>query len=219
MSEIWDGMCSRPLAGEEASPNDGGVADVLPIRFAALARARWANGGGETRELYRSPSFGDYDVRLSIATIAGPGGFSCLPGVDRALMALGPDGLVLDIAGSRVELARLQTATFAGEDEVTAVEVASASHDLNLMVRRGHGLPALDAVIVEGRLETPADAIAAVALTPGLVARGVPLEFGDAVLGGGVAIRGAGVVAIATCRPPAPASPAEQRTGSRAHGA
>jgi uncharacterized protein len=150
------------------------------IRFADRPPTRWANGLGETVELWRTPADGDYDARLSIATVDSDAPFSPLPGVDRVLMALAPAGLVLSIDGVRHPLRRYETARFPGEADVRAIDVEQAGYDLNLMVRRGAGDPRITREPVDGSCDV---AGIAVVLEGALSCDGIELGFGDAVLG------------------------------------
>src|ERR1700753_464131 len=111
------------------------------IGFAELTPSRWANGAGETVELVRWPESGDFEVRLSIATVASSADFSPLPGVSRALMALEPAGLALEIDGEVCALGQHDAARFEGEQTVRARGVTTPGRDLNLMVRRDLGEP------------------------------------------------------------------------------
>jgi environmental stress-induced protein Ves len=165
------------------------------IRFAPLEPSAWANGRGTTVELFRSPLTGDFDVRLSIATVGEAAPFSPLPGIDRALMPLAPEGLAVAVGGTPLELARFEVLRFAGEDPIVATG-GEPGYDLNLMVRRGCGSPVLQHVSVDGRYESPAATIATVVLDGTLTALGVVLGFGDTVVGGPVAVRGVGDIAI-----------------------
>jgi environmental stress-induced protein Ves len=167
------------------------------IRFAALSPSPWANGLGTTVELLRVPPRGEFDVRLSLATVGPAAPFSLLPGVDRVLMALSEGGLSLVVGGVQRHVDHQQTLAFAGEDDVSSAGGAGGL-DLNLMVRRGGGVPRLQRVAVAGRWESPRDAVAVVALDGALTALGARLEFGDTLVGGGAALRGAGTVAVAT---------------------
>lgn len=164
----------------------------------------WRNGGGTTTPIAAADGVEPL-WRMSIATIAQDGDFSIFPGVDRWLMPLGPDGLALRVAGTRRVHASHEVAAFAGELEVAAIEVATSSQDLNLMVDRSRGSGALVARGVAGSAEVRAgrhETVVVVALTGGLsLADGTPLARHDAVLcpaGLGVGLRGAGVVAVAT---------------------
>jgi len=86
--------------------------------------------------------------------------------------------------------------TFAGDATVRALP-AGTVRVLNLMVRGGD--PDLRCVEVDGRWEAPADALALVALSPGLSSLGRSLRPCDAVVTGGTAsaVRGRGTVAVA----------------------
>ena len=47
-------------------------------------RERWRNQLGWTREIYKSPDGGEWDVRLSIAEIERDSAFSAFPGVEHS---------------------------------------------------------------------------------------------------------------------------------------
>ncbi|MCT7655214.1 HutD family protein [Oceanimonas sp. NS1] len=104
----------------------------------------WKNGGGTTRELFRLPAEGEFDLRLSMARVGQSGPFSYFPGVDRVLMLLSGDGFALDLAG---EPRRLDTPFaplhFAGEQAVHCRLLGGECLDFNLMVRRDWGRASL----------------------------------------------------------------------------
>ena len=104
----------------------------------------WANGGGITYEVLRSPQgAADFDWRLSIAEIASNGPFSTYPGVDRVLILLrGAMDLVID--GVSHEVPRLSPVAFAGESQVEARLSQGPTMDLNVMTRRGHAEAQVD---------------------------------------------------------------------------
>ena len=97
----------------------------------------WANGGGITYEVLRSPQGGaDFDWRMSIAEIASDGPFSLYPGVDRVLILLhGAMDLVID--GVSRQVPRFSPIAFAGESDVEARLSQGPTMDLNVMTRRG----------------------------------------------------------------------------------
>lgn len=176
------------------------------VRFDALAPTPWANGFGETVELVREPAEGDLARRLSIATVGSDAPFSALPGVDRAFMALGADGVTLRIGASTVALARFDVTRFRGEDAVHAVDVMSPALDLNLMVRRGGGTPVLGLERVHGALALRDDHwFAIVAVQGALRWHGERLEFGDTLVvadgAAAVHLSGNGAVAVARVVP------------------
>lgn len=175
------------------------------IRFADLPVSRWANGLGETVELWRDPVDGAFDVRLSIATVDTAGPFSVLPGVDRALLPLARDGLTVRVDADIHRSRQYETLCFSGDADAASQDVRETGRDLNLMVRRGVGRPVLSAVrvgdgvdaITVGRRDNRAIAVVVLDGAPTLGEDA--LSFGDAVILGDVAARiaGRGLVAVA----------------------
>lgn len=109
------------------------------IAHADLNVAPWKNGAGGTFELAIAPpgaGFDDFDWRISLATIeSGP--FSSFPGIDRSLVLVGGESLVLTLDGTRrVVLDAAQPLLwFPGEAAVVA-SVDSPTLDFNVMTRR-----------------------------------------------------------------------------------
>lgn len=124
------------------------------IRADDLVATPWKNGGGVTREVMVQPpgaGFDAFDWRLSMADIVRDGPFSALPGVDRVLVLMQGEGLVLEgiapqpmQAGDRVE--------FPGEAVVTGRLTAGPVRDLNLMLRRGRVRAEVRQITLAGRL-------------------------------------------------------------------
>jgi uncharacterized protein len=96
----------------------------------------WKNGGGQTRELLRWPTDGDWRVRLSLADIEADGPFSAFPGVQRWFAVVEGDGVELDLAG---RLHRLRTGDaplhFDGALAPACRLLGGPTRDLNLMLR------------------------------------------------------------------------------------
>ncbi len=66
------------------------------LRAADHKRMPWKNGGGETVEIAVAPqdaALGDFDWRISMATVAADGPFSIFPGIDRTLSILSGSGM------------------------------------------------------------------------------------------------------------------------------
>jgi environmental stress-induced protein Ves len=61
----------------------------------------WKNGLGVTREVARYPESGEYEWRISLATIRQPGPFSTFPGYLRNISVLEGGGMYLTIDGQR----------------------------------------------------------------------------------------------------------------------
>lgn len=171
------------------------------IRYRSLVASPWANGQGRTVEVWRRPVSGAFDVRLSIATVDRASRFSSLPGVDRVLMPLSAGGLSLHIDGADVAVGRFEAVAFPGEAGVTSDDAEAPGHDLNLMVRRGAGVPALSAVVVDGDCTLERPGLLAVVVVDGAIRVGRDiLAFGDTILadGRGIRVAGSGMV-VAAC--------------------
>lgn len=118
------------------------------IRIADCPPVPWKNGAGTTRELWaRRDAAGDVLIRISIAEIRGRQGFSAFPGIDRVILQLDGPAMVLTIDGKPNRLSPLSPLAFAGETDVIcdADDVVPA-HDINLMCRRGHYVPAMERI-------------------------------------------------------------------------
>jgi environmental stress-induced protein Ves len=102
----------------------------------------WKNGGGVTQEVACSPtglSRGDFDWRISIASIAAPGPFSNFPGVDRIITLLDGGGVHLRSDDGQVDHrldVPLQPFAFAGDIALGSELLGTASRDFNVMTRR-----------------------------------------------------------------------------------
>ncbi|UTH76489.1 HutD family protein [Chromobacterium sp. IIBBL 290-4] len=104
----------------------------------------WANGGGETLELFRLPHPRRQDafaLRLSVADVRQSGPFSHFAGVDRQLGLLEGAGMELALADGRV--LRLdqagQVVAFTGEIDIACRLLDGPLRDCNLMLARDWG--------------------------------------------------------------------------------
>ena len=96
----------------------------------------WANGRGQTVEMWRVDREGALLWRLSRASVVEDGDFSLFAGVDRNLTVLSGPGF--DLAGAvTLRCAPLQPVEFAGDVAVRATGVTTPCEDFNVMVRRG----------------------------------------------------------------------------------
>lgn len=110
------------------------------LRRADYRRTRWANDGGWTTEIARDPPDPEtpFRWRISIAEIHADGPFSHFPGIDRQLVLLDGNGMLLDADGVRTRLAqRFDTLRFRGEASVQCRLLDGPTTDFNLMTRRG----------------------------------------------------------------------------------
>lgn len=101
----------------------------------------WKNGGGSTTEIAIHPkgaALGDFDWRVSMATVREPGPFSLFPGIDRTLAILDGEGIRLDIGGRSETLVRASAPlSFRADVPVLGVPLDGPITDLNVMTRRG----------------------------------------------------------------------------------
>jgi len=110
------------------------------IRSSGYRVMPWKNGGGETTEIFVSPTTGNFDWRVSIAKVNADGPFSTFCGYDRHIMMLTGSGMRLDIEGRGIfELELLKPFSFSGDLRVNGSLVNGPILDFNLMVRRDFG--------------------------------------------------------------------------------
>ena len=106
----------------------------------------WKNGGGVTTEIFASPPSGDFDWRVSIATVNADGPFSSFAGYERHIMTLAGAGMKLDVEGRvRFVLEPFKPFSFSGDVQVSGSLLGGPVLDFNLMVRRHYGRGALSA--------------------------------------------------------------------------
>ena len=96
----------------------------------------WANGKGQTVEMWRQDRDGAMLWRLSRAAVVEDGDFSSFPGVDRNLTVISGPGFDL-VGPGRLRADPLQPVAFAGDVPIRAEGVAAPCEDFNVMVRRG----------------------------------------------------------------------------------
>ena len=120
----------------------------------------WKNGGGVTTEIAIAPpgaSVGDFDWRISMATVASDGPFSRFDGIDRTLTVLSGKGLELEVEGA--PLVRLTAAgkpyPFPGDAAASAKLIAGSVTDFNVMTRRGRWTHSVDNLSIDGTQVLP----------------------------------------------------------------
>ena len=184
-------------------------ASARVLRHRDRVAGLWANGGGITYEVLRSPQDGaDFDWRMSIAEIASDGPFSLYPGVDRVLVLLsGAMDLVID--GVSRQVPRFSPIAFAGESDVEARLSQGPTMDLNVMTRRGRVDAHVDLltgpVVTLGHARAAARAV--IVLDGTWTGAGVSpsLEAWDClVIPEATTLRGDGTLACVTFRPRGP---------------
>lgn len=114
---------------------------VRVVREAGLVRRPWKNGGGATAEIAVCPADADldtFDWRASMADVASDGPFSPFPGIDRTLVLIRGEALMLEAGGSvhRLDASRPVLA-FQGDDPAIGRLPGGPIRDFNVMTRRG----------------------------------------------------------------------------------
>lgn len=112
-------------------------------------RMAWKNGGGSTLELLQDPApDGGFNWRLSIADVEMPGPFSIFDGIDRQIMLVAGNGMVLSFADAAppVVIAKpLRPHSFDGGWQTDCRLIEGPIQDFNVMVRRAWGRAAVNA--------------------------------------------------------------------------
>lgn len=114
----------------------------------------WANGRGQTVEMWRVNCDGALLWRLSRASVVEDGPFSVLPGIARNLTVISGPGFDLVGPGMRLRCDPLMPVAFDGGMAVAAAGVVSPSDDFNAMV--GQGLRAPEVAVLRGDAVLPA---------------------------------------------------------------
>jgi environmental stress-induced protein Ves len=171
-------------------------------RAADLPRVPWRNGRGLTTELALGGPPDDFAWRVSLAEVGQSGDFSLFPGIDRTIVLVEGDGMVLHLPDGPQPLARDVPFAFDGGLPVTCT-VERPTRDLNLMTRRGTATGDIEVRQVAGPVELAADAAVTVmvVLDGALVLDGSDLGTGDvAVLTGAGTARLDGSARVALVR-------------------
>lgn len=124
-------------------------------------RMPWKNGGGSTLELLQDAAAGGgFNWRLSIADVSAPGPFSTFEGIDRQIMLVEGNGMVLSFGNAAppaVIAKPLRPHSFRGEWATDCRLVEGAIRDFNVMVRRDWGSAAVNGFdLVKGQQLTVA---------------------------------------------------------------
>ena len=131
-------------------------------RFSEHRAMPWANGKGTSYEIASNRDDEDrWSWRLAIAPVVVDGQFSSLPGVDRELVVIEGNGMVLDVDGKSVECMPSQVVRFFGDSTTFARLVDGPVVDLGLMTVRG-SIAGSMVVITDAGEEFASDVIVAV---------------------------------------------------------
>ena len=145
------------------------MADLTPLPRSGFREMPWANGLGTTREIAIDPEPGaggaPFRWRLSMADLAGPGPFSELPGVERILVLLAGEGVVLHVEGRPpAPLGRHDAIAFPGDAPTHLEMPPGPGRDLNLMWDRARAAGRVDVLAAGATLALDAPLAFAVAI-------------------------------------------------------
>ncbi len=212
---------AREAAGWSEALREGRRVEALPpveketlaaagaVRLAHLTRARyrempWKNGRGTTTEIARRPpGDGPFDWRVSSARVEATGPFSPFPGVDRVIVALDGDGLLLthDDQGASATLPALQPYAFSGDWQTTGAPRGGPVRDFNVLWRRDR---------LRATVEVAGPGARTARVGPAALVHVVAGEA-EVVVPGGRALLATGETALAEVDPGSPASAAVVR--------
>jgi len=106
-------------------------------RFSEHRAMPWANGKGTSYEIASDRDNEDrWSWRVAIAPVVVDGEFSSLPGVDRELVVIEGNGMVLEVDGESVECLPDRVIRFSGDSATIARLVDGPVVDLGLMTVR-----------------------------------------------------------------------------------
>lgn len=110
------------------------------LRAANYKTMPWKNGVGSTTEIAISPErdrLDDFDWRVSMAQVSTDGAFSSFPGIDRTLLILEGEGIMLNVGDRTLYVDRHSLQSFPGDQPTSATLTNGPVVDLNIMSRRG----------------------------------------------------------------------------------
>jgi environmental stress-induced protein Ves len=105
--------------------------------FKDHAAMPWPNGAGITYEVTRFPESGDFEWRISLADIDNDCPFSVMPGVDRGIVLMEGDHMILANPEQKLRIDQLVAFNYPGEIGYDCSLPAGPAKDLNIMTRRG----------------------------------------------------------------------------------
>jgi len=131
-------------------------------RFGEHRAMPWANGLGTSFEVASDRNVdGVWTWRVAIAPVVLDGPFSAMPGVDRALVVIEGNGMVLEVDGESVKCMPGQVVRFSGDSTTIARLVDGPAVDLGLMTVRGSVTGSM-VVVVDGCDVTDSNVLVAI---------------------------------------------------------
>jgi environmental stress-induced protein Ves len=98
----------------------------------------WANGKGTSYEVASDRNASNqWSWRVAIAPVVEDGPFSSLPGIDRQLVVVDGNGMVLEVDGKTVECLPGDVVSFSGDSTTSARLINGPIVDVGLMTVKG----------------------------------------------------------------------------------
>ncbi len=120
-------------------------------RFGEHRAMPWANGLGTSYEVASDRNVdGVWTWRVAIAPVVLDGPFSVMPGVDRELVVIEGNGMVLEVDGESVKCLPGQVVRFSGDSATCAQLVDGPVFDLGLMTVRDSVIGSMVVIAVAG---------------------------------------------------------------------
>ena len=122
-------------------------------RFGEHRAMPWANGKGTSYEIASDRNESDnWSWRVAIAPVKEDGSFSVLSGIDRELVVIEGNGMVLDVDGENIECLPDQVVRFSGDSTTFARLIDGPVTDLGLMTVRGSATRSMTVVTDVGEV-------------------------------------------------------------------
>ena len=107
-------------------------------RFSEHLAMPWANGKGTSYEIASDrDASNQWTWRVAIAPVVEDGPFSTLPGINRQLVVIDGNGMVLEVDGKTVDCLPGQVVSFSGDSTTSARLIDSPIVDVGLMTVKG----------------------------------------------------------------------------------
>jgi environmental stress-induced protein Ves len=107
-------------------------------RFSEHLAMPWANGKGTSYEVASNrDASNQWSWRVAIAPVVEDGPFSSLPGIDRQLVVINGNGMVLEVDGKTVDCLPGQVVSFSGDSTTSARLIDGPIIDVGLMTVKG----------------------------------------------------------------------------------
>lgn len=153
----------------------------------------WKNGVGMTEEIYIHPSEkADFLFRISMAALSSSGPFSVFPGIDRSLILLEGNPVILN----ERTVPLLTPVDFPGEENIFAT-IDGEGRDLNLMCLREKASGRIEVASDEAAIGGNCDYCLIFALDDSVIAGETTLQKYDSILlTGPSTVRGKGFLII-----------------------